>query len=196
MLLVCRVADTITSEMKLIKSQLAPFLGAFSERRNRRLVMFNHFRPQAIHAVRTKRCRTAFIILASALGCFLSASFALSEPLANQIVEDPTIKGKGKDSACMDYAIAVSSKLAANGIHGQLIFYHWQIRKTTITGSHVFVVYHLPDGSEWIVDNEIAAPKRVSPEATPMQLVFLLSGDPSAPVDVELENGLNHLSFF
>ena len=29
-----------------------------------------------------------------------------------------------------------------------------------------------------------------------MQLVFLLSGDPSAPVDVELQDGLNHLSFF
>ena len=158
--------------------------------------MFNRFRPQAIHAVGAKRWRTAFILLASAFGCFLSASFALSEPLANQIAEDPTIKGKGKDGACMDYAMAVSSKLAANGVHGQLIFYHWHIRKTTNTGSHVFVVYHLPDGSEWIVDNEIAAPKEVSPEATPTQLVFLLSGDPSAPVDVELENGLNHMSFF
>jgi hypothetical protein len=27
-------------------------------------------------------------------------------------------------------------------------------------------------------------------------LVFLLSGDPSAPVDAELQNSLNHLSFF
>jgi hypothetical protein len=33
-------------------------------------------------------------------------------------------------------------------------------------------------------------------EASPMQLVFLLNGDPSAPVDVELQNGLNHPSFF
>jgi hypothetical protein len=96
----------------------------------------------------------------------------------------------------MDYAIAVSSKLAANGIHGQLIFYRWNIRNTPITGSHVFVVYRLHDGSEWIVDNEIPEPKEVPPEASPMQLVFLLSGDPSAPVDVELQNGLNHLSFF
>jgi hypothetical protein len=39
-------------------------------------------------------------------------------------------------------------------------------------------------------------PKQVPPEATPLQLVFLLSGDPSAPVDVELQNGLNRLSFF
>jgi hypothetical protein len=46
------------------------------------------------------------------------------------------------------------------------------------------------------VDNEIPEPKEVPPEASPKQLVFLLSGDPSAPVDVELQNGLNHLSFF
>ena len=181
--------------MKLIKSQLAFLLGAFSERRNRRLVPFNRFYPQAIYAVQ-KRCRTAFIILASVFVYFVSAAFALSEPVANQIAEDPMIKGKGKDGACMDYAVALSSKLAANGIHGRLIFYRWHIRSTDITGSHVFVVYHLADGSEWIVDNEIAAPKKVPDDATPMQLVFLLSGDASAPVDVELVNGLNHLSFF
>jgi hypothetical protein len=29
-----------------------------------------------------------------------------------------------------------------------------------------------------------------------MQLVFLLSGDLSAPVDVELQDGRNHLSYF
>ena len=106
------------------------------------------------------------------------------------------MKGKGKDGECMDYAIALSSKLEANGIHGRLIFYRWHIRSTNTTGSHVFVVYHLSDGSEWIVDNEIPEPKQVPPEATPLQLVFLLSGDPSAPVDVELQNGLNSLSFF
>jgi hypothetical protein len=38
--------------------------------------------------------------------------------------------------------------------------------------------------------------EKVPDDVTPMQLVFLLSGDASAPVDVELENGLNHLSFF
>jgi hypothetical protein len=96
----------------------------------------------------------------------------------------------------MDYAIALSSKLAANGIHGRLNFYRWHIRSTDITGSHVFVAYHLADGSEWIVGNEIAASKKVPDDATPIQLVFLLSGDASAPVDVELENCLNHLSFF
>ena len=46
----------------------------------------------------------------------------------------------------------------------------------------------------WMTKN--AEPKQVPPEATPLQLVFLLSGDPSAPVDVELQNGLNSLSFF
>ena len=189
-----QVADN-QLRMKLIRSQLAVLLGALSDRRNRRFVMFKRFQPQAMSGLQ-KRCRTAFIVLASVFGYFVSASFALSEPVANQIAEDPTIKGKGQDGACFDYAIAVSSKLAAHGIHGRLIFYRWHIRTTDITGSHVFVVYHLADGSEWIVDNEIAAPKKVPDDATPMQLVFLLSSDPSAPVDVELENGLNHLSFF
>jgi len=112
------------------------------------------------------------------------------------IADDPTIKGKGKDGQCMDYAIAVSSKLAANGIHGHLIFYRWHIRNTPFTGSHVLVMFRLPDDSEWIVDNEIPHPRKVPREASPMQLVFLLSDDPSAPVDVELQDGLNHLSYF
>ena len=142
------------------------------------------------------RTRYAILGIVSVVGYFILAPFSLSEPLPNRIAEDPTIKGKGKDGQCMDYALAVSSRLAANGIHGQLIFYRWHIRNTPITGSHVFVVYRLSDDSEWIVDNEIAAPKEVPDDATPMQLVFLLSGDPSAPVDVELQNGLNHLSFF
>ena len=136
------------------------------------------------------------IILASVGGYFLLASFAVSELVPNAIVDDSTINGKGKDGQCMDYALAVSSKLAANGIHGQLIFYRWHIRNTPITGSHVFVMYHLSDGSKWIVDNEIPRPKKVPSEASPMQLVFLLSGDPSAPVDVELQDSLNHLSYF
>jgi hypothetical protein len=144
-----------------------------------------------------RKCgRGAFIAPVVILSFFVSAALAFSEPLANQIAEDPAIKGKGKDGACMDYALALSSKLAANGIHGRLIFYRWHIRTNGITGSHVFVVYHSADGTEWIVDNEIPAPKKVPDDATPMQLVFLLSGDPSAPVDVELQNGLNHLSFF
>ena len=122
--------------------------------------------------------------------------FCSGESLDRGLAEDPTVKGKGKDGACMDYALALSSRLAANGIHGQLIFYRWHIRNTAIQGSHVFVAYRLADGSEWIVDNEIPSPRKVPKEASPMQLVFLLSGDPSAPVDVELQDGLNHLSYF
>ncbi|MBV8102887.1 MAG: hypothetical protein JOZ31_27425 [Verrucomicrobia bacterium] len=141
-------------------------------------------------------CCAGLIVLASVLGCAFSAFAALADVAANRIAEDATIKGKGKDGACMDYAIALSSKLAQNGIHGRLIFYRWHIRNTSITGSHVFVAYLIGDGNEWIVDNEIAAPKKVPLDATPMQLVFLLSGDPSAPVDVDLEDGLNRLSFF
>jgi hypothetical protein len=96
----------------------------------------------------------------------------------------------------MDYAVALSSKLAANGIHGRLIFYRWHIRDSGITGSHVFVVYNLPDNSEWIVDNENDHPREVPVDASPMQLVYLLSNARPAPVDVELQEGLNHLSFF
>src|ERR1700746_4141328 len=129
-------------------------------------------------------------------GLLVSAFSVSQEPLHYRLASDPAIHGKGKDGECMDYPLALSSKLAANGIHGRLIFYRWHIRTNGITGSHVFVVYHLGDGTEWIVDNEIAAPKQVPDDATPMQLVFLLSGDLAAPVDVELQNGLNHLSFF
>jgi len=136
------------------------------------------------------------IILGCAVVYFLLIAFCLSESLHQGVVDDPTVKGKGKDGACMDYALALSSRLAANGIHGQLIFYRWHIRNTPITGSHVFVRYRLPDDSEWIVDNEIRYPRKVPKEASPMQLVFLLSGDTSAPVDVELQDGLNHLSYF
>ena len=143
-----------------------------------------------------RKIYSILVMLVSVIAYFLLASFVLSEPLPDAIAEDPTIRGKGTDGECMDYAIAVSSRLAANGIHGQLIFYRWHIRNTPITGSHVFVMYRLSDGSEWIVDNEIPQPKKVPPEASPMQLVFLLSGDPSAPVDVELQDGLNHLSYF
>ena len=44
-----------------------------------------------------------------------------------------------------------------------------------VEGSHVFVVYRLADGREWIVDNEMSHPKLVPTDASPIQLVFLLS---------------------
>ena len=62
----------------------------------------------------------------------------------------------------MDYAIALSSRLASKGIHGQLIFYRWHIRNTATNGSHVFVAYRLSDGTKWIVDNELSASQRQS----------------------------------
>src|SRR5258708_9360656 len=73
------------------------------------------------------------IMLISAVGYLASASFALSEPAANRIAEDSTMKAKGKDGECMDYAIAPSSKLQADRIHGRLIFYRWHIRDPTPT---------------------------------------------------------------
>ncbi|SRR5258707_9723486 len=134
------------------------------------------------------------IILGCAVVYFLLIAFCLSESLHQGVADDPTVKGK--DGACMDYALVLSSRLAANGIHGQLIFYRWHIRNTAIQGSHVFVVYRLPDDSEWIVDDAIPHPRKVPREASPMQLVFLLGDGRSAPVDVELHDGLNHLSYF
>jgi hypothetical protein len=57
-------------------------------------------------------------------------------------------------------------------------------------------VYYPTENSEWIVDNETPHPKQVPVGSSPMQMIYLLSKDPSAPVDIELQDGLNHLSFF
>jgi hypothetical protein len=140
--------------------------------------------------------RTLSVIVACLITLLVLSAFSLSQPLHYRLASDPALKGKGQDGECMDYAIALSSKLAANGIHGRLIFYRWHIRNTGIEGSHVFVMYHLPDASEWIVDNEIQHPKAVPPDASPMQLVYMLASSQMAPVDVELQEGLNRLSFF
>jgi hypothetical protein len=140
--------------------------------------------------------RTLSVIVASLITLLVLSAFSLSQPLHYRLASDPALKGKGQDGECMDYAIALSSKLAAHGIHGRLIFYRWHIRDTAIEGSHVFVMYHLPDASEWIVDNEIPHPKAVPSDASPMQLVYMLAGSPTAPVDVQLQEGLNRLSFF
>lgn len=121
---------------------------------------------------------------------------ALGAPLDYAIADDVTVKGKGQDGECMDYALSLSSRLAANGIHGRLIFYRWDVRNASITGSHVLVENRLPSGSGWILDNEIPHPKRVPAKATPMQLFFQLSSDASAPVDVELQDGPNQLRYF
>jgi len=120
----------------------------------------------------------------------------LDPPANYAIADDATVKGKGQDGECMDYALSLSSRLAANGIHGRLIFCRWDIRNASITGSHVLVENRLPSGSGWILDNEIPHPQRVPAKATPMQLFFQLSGDASAPVDVELQDGPNHLNYF
>ena len=111
------------------------------------------------------------IILAGAAAYFLLIALCLSESLPDGLADDPTLQGKGQNGACIDYAFALSSRLAANGIHGRLIFYRWRIRNTAIEGSHVFVVYRLPDDSMWIVDNEISHPKKVPRDARPSRLL-------------------------
>ena len=138
----------------------------------------------------------SFSAIAGLIACLILNGFGLAQPLHYRLASDPMLKGKGKDGYCLDYASALSSKLSASGIHGRLIFYKWHIKNTQISGNHVFVVYHLPDQTEWIVDNEIPHPKLVPTNASSMQLVFLLGGAPSAPVDVELQEGLNRLSYF
>ena len=135
-------------------------------------------------------------ILVCVVACIALSAFSVAEPLHYKLASDPSLRGKSKDGQCMDYAIALSSKLAAHGIHGQLIFYRWHIANSEIRGSHVFVMYHLPDNTEWIVDNEIPHPRPVPADSSPMQMVFRLSDTPSAPVEVELQEGLNRLSYF
>ena len=124
------------------------------------------------------------------------SAFSVAEPLHYRLASDPTLRGKAKDGQCMDYAIALSSRLAAHGIHGQLIYYTWQFANSDIRGSHVFVMYHLPDNTKWIVGNEISHPRSVPVDSSPMEMVFLLSNARSAPVEVELQEGLNRLSYF
>ena len=140
--------------------------------------------------------KSIFVSLACILPCVMLSVYPLNRPLHYQIASDSALKGKGKDGQCMDYAIALSSRLAAKGIHGQLIFYRWHIRDTPTNGSHVFVTYRLSDGTKWIVDNELPHPKAVPVDASQMQLVYLLAGSASAPVEVKLQEGLNELSFF
>jgi hypothetical protein len=122
----------------------------------------------------SKRYRIA-IILGSVVVYFLLVAFCLSESLRQGTADNPTLKGKGKDGACIDYALALSSRLAANGIHGQPIFYRSHIRNTAIQSSYVFVVYRLAGDGEWVVDNEIRHSRRVPRETSPMQLVFRLA---------------------
>src|SRR5258708_22706113 len=134
------------------------------------------------------------VLIVIGTGLLVSAVSFSQEPLHYRLASDPAIHGKGKDGECMDYAVALSSKLAANGIHGRLIFYRWHIRETGGTGSHVLVVYNLPDNSEWIVDNENDHPPEVPTSASPMQLVYLFTIDKSPPFDIELLDSLIHLN--
>ena len=140
--------------------------------------------------------KTIPAILVCIVACIALSAFSVAEPLHYRLASDPALRGKSKDGQCMDYAIALSSRLAAHGIHGRLIFYRWHITNSDIRGSHVFVMYHLPDNTEWVVDNEIPHPRPVPVDSSPMQMVFLLSNTQSAPVEVELQERLNRLSYF
>ena len=138
----------------------------------------------------------AAIAIAGWVFCLIVNGFDVVPPLHYRLASDLALKGKGKDGSCPDYALALRRNSLPVGFHGQLIFYRWHIRSTQLRGGHVFVLYRLADHTEWIVDNESPHPKPVPTAASLMQLVFLLSGDPCAPVDVELQDGLNRLGYF
>ena len=140
--------------------------------------------------------RNLVVILLTLVSCVTLSAYILTPPFHYRLASDPYLKGKGKEGGCMDYAVALSSRLGARGIHGRLIFFKWHIRDTDLSDDHVFVVYYPSENSEWIVDNETPHPKQVPVGSSPMQMIYLLSKDPSAPVDIELQDGLNHLSFF
>jgi hypothetical protein len=140
--------------------------------------------------------RNLVVILVAIAVCVSFTAFFPRQPLHYRLASDPSLSGKGKEGQCMDYALALSSRLAAKGIHGRLIFFKWHIRNTELSDKHVFVMYHPTEDSEWIVDNKTTHPRQVPVGTSLMQLVFLLSEDPSVPVDVELQDGLNHLAFF
>jgi hypothetical protein len=154
--------------------------------------------PRAIKQTINRTSRVASAVICAICLWSAASQAAVPESLAFKIASDPTIRGKGEDGECLTYASALSSRLAANGIHGRLIFYRWHLKASDLTGSHVLVYYELPDKTAWVVDNEKPLPREVPNSATPLQLIFLLSNtDPSsAPVDIELQEGLNRLSFF
>jgi hypothetical protein len=146
--------------------------------------------------VKASKRNTLVVILTALAPALVLGGISLAEPLHYKLASDPGVHGKGKAGECVDYALALSSILAAHGIHGRLIFYRWHIRDTGMAGSHVFVLYELPDQSRWIVDNENPHPKAVPRAMDPQQLVFQLSDAPGARVDIEFQDGLNRLSFF
>jgi hypothetical protein len=144
----------------------------------------------------SKALRNIVVILPALAACVTFTAFFQTPPLHYRLASDPSLNGKGKEGKCMDYALALSSRLAAKGIHGRLVFFKWRLRDSNLSDNHVFVMYHPTENSEWIVDNKTTHPRQVPVGASLMQLVFLLSDDPSAPVDVELQDGLNHTAFF
>ncbi|SRR6266436_689337 len=107
-------------------------------------------------------------ILVCLAACIALSAFSVAEPVHYRLASDPSLRGKSKDGQCMDYAIALSSRLAAHRIHGQLIFYRWRIANSDSRGSHVFFMYHLPDNTEWIVDNKIPRPRPVPVDSSPI----------------------------
>jgi hypothetical protein len=143
--------------------------------------------------------KNPLVIVLAAVAFALVSNFSIymSHPLHYRLASDTSVRGKGKEGDCLVYASALSSRLMANGIHGRLIFYRWHDKKSDNKNKHVFVLYHAPDETDWIVDNEHEHPKRVPKGASPEALVWLLIDDPGQEeIEIELQDGMNKLSVF
>jgi hypothetical protein len=76
----------------------------------------------------TRRMKVLLGLVLIAANAFAQEPQDGGEPLHYRLTSDPGLSGKGEEGSCMDYAIALSSKLSANGIHGRLIF--WPVAYT------------------------------------------------------------------
>jgi hypothetical protein len=80
-------------------------------------------------------------ILGGIVAYFLLLAFCLSEPVPQGVADNSPVKRKGKDGACMDYALTLSSSSGSERNPRQTDLLSMansrQIRNTAIEGSHV-----------------------------------------------------------
>jgi hypothetical protein len=84
------------------------------------------------------------------------------------------ITGKCASSGqCMPYAITLSQKLAAVGIHGRFVYYIWinlhPLQHRPYVGAHVYLLYW-DKGKLWVVDSNDKNPRLVPPSWTDRQI--------------------------
>jgi hypothetical protein len=99
------------------------------------------------------------------------------------------------EGKCLEYASTISKKLSEKGYHGRCIFYQWRNSETGDKGSHVLTTY-TSDRRQFATDNEHQDPVDVPYGAGDLQIIFLFGADKPAPIEITLNEGLNHLSHF